>query len=66
MPGGYWKATRLIEGEYALISEVVMPGFEYSDMALSTEEEIKSLVPENMWDEVKLLVKNQPTLDNTP
>jgi len=38
VPGGYWKASRLCGGEYALISEAVAPGFDYADNELATEE----------------------------
>ncbi len=32
VPGGWWKASRLIgEATHALVSEVVIPGFDYAD-----------------------------------
>ena len=36
---GYWKASKLAYGDYGLISEAVIPGFEYSDMSLATTEQ---------------------------
>jgi predicted cupin superfamily sugar epimerase len=38
VPGGWWKASRICEGDYALISEAVSPGFEYADNEIATEE----------------------------
>ena len=32
--GGSWKASRLLDGDYALVSEAVCPGFDYADMEL--------------------------------
>lgn len=39
--GGWWKASRLCAGEYALISEAVAPGFDYADNELATEEMLR-------------------------
>ena len=44
--GGCWKASKLLDGEYGLISEAVTPGFEYEDMELATVATIHSLFPE--------------------
>ncbi len=41
VPGGIWKASQLIEGEYALISEAVTPGFDYADMQLAQLEDFR-------------------------
>ncbi len=38
VPGGWWKASRLCGGDYALISEAVAPGFDYADNEIATEE----------------------------
>ncbi|MCI5223062.1 MAG: cupin domain-containing protein [Candidatus Electrothrix sp. AR4] len=38
VPGGWWKASYLYEGEYALISEAVSPGFEYADNEIATDD----------------------------
>ncbi len=35
VPGGTWKASELIQGEFGLISEVVVPEFRYEDMVLA-------------------------------
>ena len=39
VPGGTWKASELIDGEFGLISEVVVPEFRFEDMALAGSEE---------------------------
>jgi predicted cupin superfamily sugar epimerase len=36
VPGGYWKATELVAGEFALLSEAVCPGFCQEDMEMAT------------------------------
>ena len=43
VPGGYWKSSRLVSGEYGLISEAVAPGFDYADNELADEEFLESL-----------------------
>ncbi len=45
VPGGWWKASRLLSGSYGLISEAVSPGFEYDDMRFVTLDEIESTHP---------------------
>ena len=47
VPGGYWKASELLEGEYALISEAVFPGFEYDDMQMAAHKEIQNNYPDH-------------------
>ncbi|WP_250656705.1 cupin domain-containing protein [Alkalimarinus coralli] len=54
--GGYWKASRLLEGDYGLISESVCPGFEYSDMQIASQKQMQSLYPA-LFDEIKHLIK---------
>ena len=39
VPGGTWKASELIDGEFGLISEVVVPEFRFEDMALAGSDE---------------------------
>ena len=34
--GGYWKASQLLNGDYALISEAVSLGFDYADQEMAT------------------------------
>ena len=45
VPGGWWKASRICAGDYALISEAVSPGFEYADNEIATDEQIQQLFP---------------------
>jgi hypothetical protein len=45
VPGGWWKASRLCAGEYALISEAVAPGFEYCDNQIATAELVRQRFP---------------------
>lgn len=35
VPGGWWKATELVRGEFGLLSEAVSPGFDFADMTLA-------------------------------
>ncbi len=43
VPGGCWKASRLIEGAgHALIAEVVTPGFDYADHQFAAEADLRS------------------------
>lgn len=56
VPGGYWKASQLINGEFALISEAVSPGFDYADMQIALNSQLEALCPEKM-DEIKHLIK---------
>ncbi|MCI5218365.1 MAG: cupin domain-containing protein [Candidatus Electrothrix sp. LOE2] len=46
VPGGWWKASRICDGDYALISEAVSPGFEYADNEIATEELVQQLFPD--------------------
>ncbi|MDX1692289.1 MAG: cupin domain-containing protein [Ketobacteraceae bacterium] len=43
VPGGYWKASRLLGGPYSLISEAVSPGFDYADNQLACRDDISAL-----------------------
>jgi hypothetical protein len=45
VPGGYWKASALVGGDYSLISEAVVPGFDYRDNALAGEFTVRQLFP---------------------
>jgi len=41
VPGGCWKASRLIENTgHALIAEVVTPGFDYADHQFASEADL--------------------------
>lgn len=45
--GGTWKAAELLDGgqDFALLSEVVVPGFEYSDNEIADFEIVRKLFP---------------------
>ncbi len=44
--GGVWKASKLNDGgEYGLITEVVVPGFDFDDMTLADAEFLSSQFP---------------------
>ncbi len=45
--GGTWKASYLTDGEYALISEAVAPGFDFKDMVLGEENNLLTLYPQH-------------------
>ncbi|MET0775809.1 MAG: cupin domain-containing protein [Pseudomonas mandelii] len=49
VPGGVWKASRLMDGlsGYGLISEAVSPGFDYTDMVLGDRQELSEQYPEH-------------------
>jgi predicted cupin superfamily sugar epimerase len=45
VPGGIWKASSLIgEAEFALVSEVVVPGFDYADHEFMRPEQLQALL----------------------
>lgn len=46
VPGGVWKASELICGEWGLISEAVCPGFDFADMQLAGLTQLQALLPE--------------------
>lgn len=54
--GGCWKASQLLQGEYALISEAVSPGFDYADSELATHEMIKRAFPQ-LQQQLSALIK---------
>ncbi len=48
--GGYWKATELVAGaehDFGLLTEVVVPGFDYADMILGKRDELLALFPQH-------------------
>ncbi|MCI0734343.1 MAG: cupin domain-containing protein [Methylococcaceae bacterium] len=56
VPGGLWKASRLPpESDYALVSEVVVPGFDLADHAFLTRELLADLFPRHLDDLADLL-----------
>ncbi|MCB1616391.1 MAG: cupin domain-containing protein, partial [Pseudomonadales bacterium] len=59
--GGSWKASRLPEGgEYGLISEAVVPGFDYSDRLLIDPENANRLI--QRYPELREFVPPSPGL----
>ena len=46
VPGGYWKTALLESGEYGLLGEAVVPGFDYRDMRVATAAELNKLYPQ--------------------
>lgn len=56
VPGGVWKATTLLEGDWGLLGEAVAPGFDYRDMRFGTEEELRPAFPD-LWDQIAPYVK---------
>lgn len=45
VPGGYWKATELVAGEFALLSEAVCPGFCPQDMEMGNAAALARTFP---------------------
>jgi predicted cupin superfamily sugar epimerase len=45
--GGTWKAAVLEEGDYGLVSEVVVPGWEMEDMIFASRPKLQSLFPQH-------------------
>jgi predicted cupin superfamily sugar epimerase len=46
VPGGTWKATRLVEGDFGLLSEVASPGWDMCDRDFATADDVARLEPE--------------------
>lgn len=49
VPGGIWKASRLLEGEhgFGLISEAVSPGFDFADMEMGDRRKLIARFPQH-------------------
>jgi predicted cupin superfamily sugar epimerase len=47
VPGGYWKATELVAGEFALLSEAVSPGFCEQDREIATAAALARSFPQH-------------------
>jgi predicted cupin superfamily sugar epimerase len=45
VPGGWWKASRICAGDYALVSEAVAPGFDYADNEIASMASIAQHFP---------------------
>lgn len=59
VPGGVWKASELVSGEWGLISEAVCPGFDFADMTLASLHTLQTLLP-TRWQEFRHLVQEHP------
>ena len=55
VPGGYWKASELRQGEYGLISEAVCLGFDFNDHELADASQIQRDYPQH-WATLKHLI----------
>ena len=47
VPGGFWKGSQLLCGEYGLISEAVCPGFDYDDHDMASAADIRERYPQH-------------------
>ncbi|KAE9650531.1 cupin domain-containing protein [Pseudomonas sp. PB106] len=49
VPGGIWKASRLLDGEngFGLISEAVSPGFDFADMEMGNRRKLTRQFPQH-------------------
>lgn len=56
VPGGFWKATQLKQGEFGLLSEAVCPGFDFSDMQLASHQQMQQDFPA-LIQEISHLIK---------
>ncbi len=56
VPGGYWKAAVLEQGEFGLLGESVAPGFDYRDMEIATAEHFHTSFP-GLWSELEPYIK---------
>ncbi|WP_372758293.1 cupin domain-containing protein [Litorivivens sp.] len=54
VPGGFWKGSQLLCGDYALISEAVCPGFDFDDHEMASADEMQQRYPEH-WPSLKAL-----------
>jgi len=57
VPGGVWKASRLYGSSYSLISELVVPGFDYADNELANANDMRQHY-EHLYSEIESLIKN--------
>lgn len=56
VPGNYWKAAILEQGDYGLLGEAVAPGFDYRDMELAKAEDFQQSFPA-LWSQLSPYVK---------
>ena len=57
VPGGWWKASRLISGRYGLISEAVCPGFDYRDHRFADADQMRRDYPQH-WPLLQPLLRS--------
>jgi len=53
VPGGCWKAARVVRGAFCLLGEAVAPGFDFRDFTWLTEAELRGICPPALWPELK-------------
>ena len=58
VPGGYWKAAVLEAGEFGLLGESVVPGFDYRDMEIATADKFRSYFPD-LFQELSPYIKQE-------
>lgn len=46
VPGGVWKASRLLGRQFSLISEFVVPGFDYRDNEIAGSDLMRACYPQ--------------------
>lgn len=46
VPGGVWKATELLDGEWGLVGEAVSPGFDYRDREIADRATLERAAPD--------------------
>ncbi|MFT7579776.1 MAG: putative cupin superfamily sugar epimerase [Myxococcota bacterium] len=56
VPGGHWKASQLEAGDYGLLGEAVVPGFDYRDMTLATAARFQADYPA-LWPELAPFIR---------
>ena len=56
VPGGVWKGSRLCGEQFGLISEVVVPGFDYADNELATRSELLKRCP-SLYSSIEHFIK---------
>lgn len=56
VPGGYWKATELVEGQFGLLTELVCPSFVYEDMQLASAGQMQQDFP-SLWADPQLALE---------
>jgi uncharacterized protein len=57
VPGGFWKASQLLCGDFGLISEAVCPGFDYDDHDMAKAAAIRRQYPEH-WPVLQALCRD--------